>query len=39
MKVNIYANGYYVATTKVNESTAKELQNCGFVLELVKEEK
>lgn len=39
MKVNIYANGYYVATTKVNEATAIELQNCGFVLEMVKEDK
>lgn len=39
MKVNIYANGYYIATAKVNEATAKQLQNNGFVLELVKEDK
>lgn len=39
MKVKIYLNGYYVATTKVNEATVIELQNCGFVLEMVKEDK
>ena len=38
MKVQIYTNGYYVTTTTVNEQTARELQNNGFVLKMVKQE-
>ena len=38
MKVKLYANGYFIATIKVNRETAVELQNNGFVLEMVKEE-
>ena len=36
MKVNIYLNGYYITTTKVNTQTARTLQNNGFVLKMVK---
>ena len=36
MIVKIFINGYYVTTTKVNNTTARELQNNGFVLEMVK---
>ncbi len=36
MKVQIYTNGYYVTTTTVNAKTARELQNNGFVLKMVK---
>ena len=39
MKVNIYMNGYYITTTKVNNETIKTLQDNGFVLESVKEVK
>lgn len=36
MKVKIYLNGFYITTTKVNNETARELQNSGFVLKMVK---
>lgn len=36
MIVKIFVNGYYVTTTKVNDKTARELQNNGFVLKMVK---
>ena len=36
MKVQIYTNGFYITTTTVNEQTARELQNNGFVLKMVK---
>jgi hypothetical protein len=35
MLVNLYSNGYLIAQIKVNNETAVELQNCGFVLEKV----
>ena len=38
MKVQIYTNGFYITTTTVNEQTARELQNNGFVLKMVKQE-
>lgn len=36
MIVKIFVNGYYITTTKVNTQTARELQNNGFVLKMVK---
>lgn len=39
MKVNIYLNGWLICTTRINNQTAQQLQNDGFVLEMVKEDK
>lgn len=36
VKINIYLNGYFVATTTSNIATIKELQANGFICEYVK---
>lgn len=36
VKINIFMNGYYIATTTTNMETIKDLQANGFICEYVK---